>query len=150
MLSTTISQKSCWTSYGCFRPNKYDPHLWRRCYRGGWHRSYPPLILQAVWTWQKPYPKVKHLESPYHTFVHCKVFATAASLRTRTLFSVSFSGLELSLPLLIFGLVSHYLTNNLISRRLILWHCFSRKVRSSLNPLFGVSLNFSRLSQTIS
>ena len=115
--------------------------MWRRCYRGGWHRSCPPLIRQAIWTWQKPYPKVKHLESPYHTYVHCKVFATAASLRTRTRFSVSFSGLELSLPLLIFGLVSHYLTNSLISRRLILWHCFSEKAHSSLNLLSGFSIS---------
>ena len=64
----------------------------------------------------------RHLESPYHTFVHCKGFATAASLRTRASISVPFSRLELSLPLLIVALVSHYLTNKLISRRLILWH----------------------------
>ena len=63
----------------------------------------------------------RHLEFPYHTFVHCKVFATAASLRTRASFSVPFLRLELSLPLLILALVSHYLTNKLISRRLILW-----------------------------
>ena len=63
----------------------------------------------------------RHLEFPYHTFVHCKVFATAASLRTRASISVPFSRLELSLPLLILALVSHYLTNKLISRRLILW-----------------------------
>ena len=53
----------------------------------------------------------RHLEFPYHTFVHCKVFATAASLRTRASISVPFSRLELSLPLLIVALVSLYLTN---------------------------------------
>src|SRR3989344_1928760 len=52
-LSLTISREIYLTSYRRFRPNKYDPHLWRRCYRGGWHRSCPPLILQAVFTWQK-------------------------------------------------------------------------------------------------
>ena len=85
----------------------------------------------------------KHLEFPYHTFVHCKVFVTAASLRTRASISVPFSRLELSLPLLIVVLVSHYLTNKLISRRLILWHrSFKEKNITVLIPyqvLFLVS-----------
>jgi hypothetical protein len=84
----------------------------------------------------------RHLESPYHTFVHCKVFATAASLRTRASISVPFSGLELSLPLLIIALVSHYLTNKLISRRLILWPCVSGKTHYSCNPIFSITLSF--------
>ncbi len=66
----------------------------------------------------------KHSGSPYHAFAHCKVFATAAPLRARALVSVPFSRLGLSSPLLIFGLVSLYLTNNLISRQLILQHYF--------------------------
>ena len=123
-LSPTISHKSYSAGYGRFRPNKYGSHSWRRCYRGGWHRSYPPLIRQAFYTWQKLYHKIEHLRSPYHTFVHCKVFVTAAPLRARALISVPFSGLELSFPLLIIGLVSHYLTNSLISHRLILRHFF--------------------------
>jgi hypothetical protein len=53
-LSPTISQEIYRTGYERFRPNKYDPHLWRRCYRGGWHRSCPPLILQDPYSWQKP------------------------------------------------------------------------------------------------
>ncbi len=64
----------------------------------------------------------KHLGSPYHAFVHCKGFPPAASLRTRALVSVPFSGLGLSSPLRITGLVSHYLTNNLIRRRPIHTH----------------------------
>ena len=85
----------------------------------------------------------RHLESPYHTFVHCKGFATAASLRTRASISVPLSRLKLSLPLLIVVLVSHYLTNKLISRRLILWHrSFKEKNITVLIPyqvLFLVS-----------
>ncbi len=62
----------------------------------------------------------EHSESPYHTCVHCKGFVAAAPRKARTSVSVSFWGLPLSGPLWIFGLVSHYLTNNLIHRRLIL------------------------------
>ncbi len=68
----------------------------------------------------KSLTKVRHLESPYHTFVHCKGFAPAAPRRARPCVSVTFSGLPLSRPLLIVGLVGHYPANNLISRRLIL------------------------------
>ncbi len=90
----------------------------------------------------KSLPEGKHLGFPYHTFVHCKGFVTAAPLRARTLISVSFSRLGLSTPLLIYGLVSLYLTNNLISRRLILRHCFSEKAPSSINLLSGFTLSF--------
>ncbi len=62
----------------------------------------------------------KHEGLPYHTCVHCRGFAPAASLRTRTLISVSFWRSSLSRPLPIVDLVSHYLTNNLIGRHLIL------------------------------
>src|SRR3989344_959440 len=82
--------------------------------------TYSPSFLHLA----KAYAKHKHLESPYHTFVHCKGFPTAAPLRARASISVPFSGLGLSSPLLINGLVSLYLTNYLISRRLILRHCF--------------------------
>ncbi len=66
----------------------------------------------------------EHVESPYHTFVHCKGFAPAAPRRAGTSISVSLSGLPLSRPVPIFGLVSHYLTNYLIGRRPILEHEF--------------------------
>ena len=54
LLSATISPKTYLSGYERFRPNKYDSHSWRGCYRGGWHPSYPPLIRQAFYTWQKP------------------------------------------------------------------------------------------------
>ena len=53
-ISLTISQEIFEAGYGRFRPNKRGCHSWRWCYRGGWHQSYPPLIRQALYTWQKP------------------------------------------------------------------------------------------------
>ena len=74
---------------------------------------------------------------------------TAAPLRARALVSVPFSRTVLSYPLLIIGLVSRYLTNSLISRRLILWRNLSKKELSSINLLSGITLSFPRLFQTI-
>ena len=62
----------------------------------------------------------EHSKSPYRAFAHCKGFATAAPRRARTLISVSFSGLPLSRPVRINGLVGSYPANDLIRRRLIL------------------------------
>ncbi len=75
------------------------------------HHLFSELFLLG-----KSFTEVKHLRFPYHTFVHCKVFSPAAPLRARASISVPFSGLGLSSPLLIIGLVSLYLTNYLISR----------------------------------
>ncbi len=119
-LSCPISQIIYRTCYGRFRPNKIGSHLWRWCYRGGWHQSFPPLIRQAVLTWQKAHAKHEHSESPYHTFVHCKGFAPAAPRRAGTSISVSLSGFPLSRPVRISGLVGHYPTNYLIRRSLIM------------------------------
>ncbi len=63
-LSTTISQEIYLTSYGRFRPNNHGSHLWRWCYRGGWHQSYPPLIRQTVLIWQKPMQSMSTWSSP--------------------------------------------------------------------------------------
>ncbi len=70
----------------------------------------------------------EHLGSPYHTCVHCKGSAPAAPRRAGTSFSVSLSGLPLSRPVSIIGLVVHYTTNYLINRHPILWHEFRRKI----------------------
>ncbi len=145
-LSPMISQEIYQTGYGRFRPNNCDCHLWRWCYRGCWHQSFPPLIRQDIYSWQKAHAIHEHLGFPYHTFVHCKGFAPAAPRRGRVSVSVPFSGLPLSRPLLIFGLVSLYLSNNLISRRLILGPYVSGKVHSSTDPLFSISLSLPRLS----
>ena len=85
--------------------------------------TYSPSFLHLA----KAYTLYRHSGYPYHAFAHCKVSVTAAPLRARTSISVSFLGLRLSSPLLIVGLVSHYLTNNLIDRRPILRHKFVEK-----------------------
>ena len=81
-------------------------------------------LFAMIFTHSKSLAKAKHLGFPYHTFVHCKVFAPAAPRGAGTRISVSLSGLPLSRPVLILGLVGRYPTNSLISRRLILWHEF--------------------------
>ncbi len=108
--------------------------------------TYSPSYLHLA----KAYALHKHLEFPYHTCVYCKVFAAAAPRRARTSISVSFSGLPLSRPVQIKGLVSHYLTNYLICRRLILWPLVLEKFCSKSLLLSGIVLSFPRLSQTIS
>ncbi len=106
--------------------------------------TYSPCLLHMA----KALLKARHLGFPYHTFVHCKGFAPAAPRGARTIISVSFSGLPLSGPLRIFGLVGRYPANSLIRRRLILEHYFSRKALSSLNSISGITLSFPRLFQT--
>ncbi len=54
--------------------------------------------------------------------VHCGVFAPAAPRRAWTPVSVSISGLPLSWPVPVTGLVSSYLANCLIGRSPILGH----------------------------
>jgi hypothetical protein len=63
-LSCTISQRIYQTGYERFRPNNRDCHLWRRYYRGGWHRSCPPLIRQDTYSWQKPKQSLSTESSP--------------------------------------------------------------------------------------
>ena len=91
----------------------------------------------------------EHWEFPYHTCVHCKGFAPAAPRRARVSVSVPFSGLPLSRPLLIFGLVGLYPTNNLISRQLIQERKLSIIEHSSIYYLSGVTHSFPWLSQTL-
>ncbi len=77
-------------------------------------------LFAKGFTLGKSLAKAKHLGFPYRTFVHCKGFAPAAPRGARACVSVPFSGLSLSRPLPIFGLVVLYTTNNLIDRQLIL------------------------------
>ena len=90
----------------------------------------------------------KHLGSPYHTSVYCKGYAPAAPRRARASVSVPFSGLPLSGPLPIFGLVVRYTANNLIGRRPILKPCVWEKDHSRTNLLYGLILTFAKLSRT--
>ncbi len=90
----------------------------------------------------------EHGGSPYHTCVHCKGFAPAAPRRAGTSISVSLSGLPLSRPVRIIGLVVHYTANDLIRRRPILWHKFRRNHHSRLIPLSSITHSFPCLSLT--
>ena len=66
-------------------------------------------------------------------FAHCPIFPTAASRRSLGRVSVPVWLIILSDQLPIIALVSHYLTNKLIGRRLIQQRELSR--RGSLSPL---------------
>ncbi len=90
----------------------------------------------------------KHWEFPYRTSVHCRGFAPAAPRRARVSVSVPFSGLPLSRPVLILGLVVRYTANSLISRQLILGHCFSAKKHSSIFCPSRFTFSFPKLSET--
>ncbi len=62
---------------------------------------------------------IAHAASHCHTFVHCKRFSTAASRRSLGSVSVPVWLTILSDQLPVFALVSRYLTNKLIGRRLL-------------------------------
>ncbi len=62
----------------------------------------------------------RHSEFPYRAFAHCKVFAPDASRRTWVLLSEPISGLLLSQPVPIVGLLIRHINNNLIGHRPIL------------------------------
>ncbi len=59
------------------------------------------------------------------------------------------SGLPLSWPVRIFGLVVHYTANYLIRRRPILWHKFKEEIIPDFFSLSGFTLTFARLFPTI-
>ena len=61
---------------------------------------------------------ISHAASLHQTFVHCGRFSTAATRRCMDRISVPSVGVTLSGPLNVIALVSHYLTNKLIRRRL--------------------------------
>ena len=107
--------------------------------------TYSPRFLHLA----KAHAEHEHSGFPYRTCVHCRVFAAAAPRRARTRVSVSFSGLPLSRPLPISGLVVLYTTNSLIGRQLILRRCLSAKGHSSMYTVSGVTLSFPRLSLTV-
>ena len=67
----------------------------------------------------KRFTEVNHSDSPYHAFAHCRVCAPAARRSARALVSVPFSGLLLSYPLRVKGMVGRYPAICLIRRSLI-------------------------------
>ena len=67
----------------------------------------------------KRFTEVNRSDSPHHAYAHCGVCAPAARRSARALVSVPFSGLMLSHPLQVIGLVGRYPANCLIRRSLI-------------------------------
>ena len=54
---------------------------------------------------------IHHAASLDQAFAHCRIFSAAASRRSMDRISIPSVGIELSLPLCVIALVSHYLTN---------------------------------------
>jgi hypothetical protein len=77
----------------------------------------------------KRFTEVNHSDSPHHAFAHCGVFAPAARRSARALVSVPFSGLMLSHPLRVIGMVGRYPAICLIRRSLI-----AKRKRSNSRP----------------
>ncbi len=110
---------------------------------------FPTTYSPSNFDLAKAHTMYEHFEFPYHTFVHCKGFAPAAPRGAGTSISVSLSGLPLSRPVRIEGLVGHYPANNLIRRSLIIWPYVSGILRSRMYPIWSITLRFPRLSSTI-
>ncbi len=123
----------------------------RGYYRGGWQPSCPPLIRRAFSHSAKGFAVRSHSESPRHAFAHCEGFAPAAPRRAWTHVSESISGLLLSQPVRIIGLLGNYPNNNLIRRSLILGRNLRRRPvwergPSSTPLLSGIIPSFPGLS----
>ena len=81
-----------------------------------------------------------HAASLRQAFAHCARFPVAAIRRCRTRVSVSLWGATLSRPLPVIALVSHYLTNKLIGRRLLSRRpvkAFDPETSCGITPPFG-------------
>eukprot|EP00980_Cylindrotheca_fusiformis_P031127 scaffold25852_cov7735-Cylindrotheca_fusiformis.AAC.1 len=87
------------------------------------------LILQAV---------IPHARLLRQAFAHCGKFPTAASRRSLDRVSVPVCLIVLSNQILIVALVSHYLTNKLISRKLL-----SRRKNPFHSKAYGVLVTVS-------
>ncbi len=99
--------------------------------------------------------EVNHSDFPHHASAHCGVCAPAARRSARALVSVPFSGLMLSHPLRVIGMVGRYPANSLIRRSLIAERkhsiscSFSSKTPSSILTLYGISVSFPTLSPSL-
>ena len=127
-------------AYAPFTPSKSEQRLLPPYYRGCWHgvsrslQQVPSSHELLVHAYSSPscevyIPKnfILHAALLGQACAHCPKFPTAASRRSLTRLPVSVWPTALSGRLQIAGLVSHYLTNHLICRRLL----FRREDRSS-------------------
>jgi hypothetical protein len=132
-LGLGISHSTCQTAYTRFTPNKSEQRLHPPYYRGCWHG----VSRCFLWRYRQTYGLFVRKHSSLSTevydprafilhaallgqaFAHCPIFPTAASRRSLDRVSVPVWLIILSDQLLIVALVSRYLTNKLIKRRLI-------------------------------
>jgi hypothetical protein len=110
-------------------------------YRSCWHgvsRCFFTKYAQIRWLlttfscslakdFYNPKAFISHTASLRQGFPHCERFSTAASRRSLGSVSVPVLAVNLSIRLDVLALVSHYLTNKLISHELL----FNREVRRS-------------------
>ena len=119
-------------AYAPFTPSKSEQRLLPPYYRGCWHgvsRSLQMVpssrtVLALVHSSHScevyiPRDFILHAALLGQAFAHCPKFPTAASRRSLTRMSVSVWPTALSGRLRIVALVSRYLTNKLIRRRLL-------------------------------
>ena len=131
-LSPEISHSTRQAAYELFTPNKSGQRSRPTSYRGCWHvvgrrffcryrhdRENPTAssLLKEVYN---PKAVIPHAALLRQTSVHCAIFPTAASRRSLGRVSVPVWPVTLSGRLPVNALVSHYLTNKLIGRELIL------------------------------
>ena len=111
--------------------------------------SNPKAILPILTELYNPKTFFTHAALLRQASAHCAIFPTAASRRSLGRVSVPVWLIILSDQLIIFGLVSHYLTNYLMIRGLIL-----RRPKpfpftpAEVSDLFGISSLFKLLSPT--
>ena len=89
----------------------------------------PSSLLKVLYN---PKAFFAHATSLDQGFPHCPIFPTAASRRSLGRISVPVWLIVLSDQLLIVALVSHYLTNKLIRRKLLLMR--KHETEASFNP----------------
>ena len=105
----------------------------------------PSSLLKAVYN---PKAVIPHAALLHQACAHCAIFPTAASRRSLGRVSVPVWPVTLSGRLPVVALVSHYLTNKLIGRELILdRNSFHNQTMPSA-VISGIRRRFQRLSQS--
>ena len=125
-LSPWISHLTCLPGCTPFTPSKSGQRLPPTYYRGCWHvvsrglllsyRHYSSLRTEVY----NPKTVFLHAALLHQACAHCAIFPTAASRRSLGRVSVPMWPINLSVRLLIVGLVGRYPTNYLIRRESIL------------------------------
>ena len=125
-LSRYISRLTCLPAYAPFTPSNSGQRLPPTYYRGCWHvvsrglllsyRHYSSLRTEVY----NPKTVFLHAALLHQACAHCAIFPTAASRRSLGRVSVPMWPINLSVRLLIVGLVGRYPTNYLIRRESIL------------------------------